>query len=33
MALYYLTYYQPDSLGNLKLEISPAGQQKIGVCH
>lgn len=28
MALYYLTYYQPDSLDNLKLEISPAGQQK-----
>lgn len=28
MALYYLTYYQPDSLKDLELEISPAGQQK-----
>lgn len=30
MALYYLTYYRPDSLNNLELEISPAGQQKSG---
>ena len=30
MTLYYLTYYQPASLKNLKLEISPAGQQKSG---
>ena len=28
MALYYLTYYQPKSITDLKLKISPAGQQK-----
>lgn len=28
MALYYLTYYQPKSMTDLKLKISPAGQQK-----
>lgn len=28
MAIYYLTYFQPDLLKGLKLEISPACQQK-----
>lgn len=28
MAVYYITYYQPESVTDLKLEISPAGQQK-----